>query len=133
MTIAATIQKNGIKQTWHTIEFSNNHTHPTTTPQTRDHHQAAQQKRFTRCEPHQTGAEHNTKQHHNTMPNQGAAKSITDEQNQTAPHTDEPPYQTTRSHVNSTPCQLKHTTKQHPQPHTAHSQQKPSIGTESTA
>lgn len=29
----ATIQKiNGIKQTWHTIEFSNNHTNPTTTP-----------------------------------------------------------------------------------------------------
>ena len=33
MTIMATIQKiNGIKQTWHTIEFSNNHTNPTTPP-----------------------------------------------------------------------------------------------------
>src|SRR5699024_173344 len=26
---------NGIKQTWHTIEFSNNHTNPPTTPNTR--------------------------------------------------------------------------------------------------
>src|SRR5690625_7962224 len=95
MTIAATIQKNGIKQTWHTIEFSNNHTHPTTTPQTRDHHQAVQQKRFTRCEPHQTGAEHNTKQHHNTMSNQGEVKSITDEQHQHAQITEEPRHHTT--------------------------------------
>src|SRR5699024_4146238 len=31
-TTTATIQKNGIKQTWHTIEFSNNHTHQPTHP-----------------------------------------------------------------------------------------------------
>ena len=72
----ATIQKiNGIKQTWHTIEFSNNHTNPTTTPHTVKPPLDSANKRSTRHhEPHQTRCRHNTKPNQKTKSNRSERK-----------------------------------------------------------
>ncbi|NWN89108.1 MAG: hypothetical protein HLX51_11320 [Micrococcaceae bacterium] len=69
---------NGIKQTWHTIEFSNNHTHPTTTPQTQSHHQAVKTHDPQTTMNHtKHSAEHNTKPKQTTKSNSQVVTSIT--------------------------------------------------------
>ena len=55
---------NGIKQTWHTIEFSNNHHHPPTTPQHAEQPPGSKPTTHNQTVMNhtKTGATHNTKQ-----------------------------------------------------------------------